>query len=288
MRAPVIAALVLLASNADAAPSTEDAWLGALTERVVDDLAHGKPLVAEVHVPLCDNSIIHCGNPKLGDGDNPDTNLYWSTTPGFGEWFTRRGGGWKRVAHKRDGGDIVAIDVYRRTMTTPAAWRKRGAPATYELDIAIHGWRGKSIDAALKAYASDVSNGPARDVALDDGTTLHAGGAAQLVAWVGHNRLMDLDTYAWPKAGAKVTGTIAIACETAAYMENEVAGPTRVPLLMTRDLLFSNAAPFEATLLAFATGGDYTQMRADATVAYAAVQEDSPRRLGGVFTNPSD
>lgn len=285
-------ALVCISSVASAAPSTEDTWLAALTDRVIDDLAKGRPLVAEVHVPLCDNTIIACGNDKLGDGDNPDTNLLWSTTPGFGAWFTRRGGGWKRVLHQRDAQtgnpDLVVVDVHRRTLSTPAAWRKRGAPATFELDIVVHGWRGKSIDKALAAYAADVSGGPARTLVLDDKSTIRAGGAAQLVAWVGHNRLMDLDTFAWPKPGAAVTGTIAIACHTAAYMEREVSSSTRVPLLMTRDLLFANAAPLEATVLAFASGAGYAKMRSDASIAYAAIRQRPVEKISGAFTNPSD
>jgi hypothetical protein len=57
---------------------------------------------------------------------------------------------------------------------------------------------------------------------------------------------------------------------------------------MTRDLLFSNAAPLEATLLAFVGGSGYATMRADATAAYAAVQKESVTKLGGIFSNPSD
>jgi hypothetical protein len=292
MRALAIVAVLTSAASAAAAPSTEDAWLAALTDRVVADLAAGKPLVAEVHVPLCESTIIACGNAKLGDGDNPDTNLYWSTTPGFGSWFVRRGGGWKHVLHQRGDatGDanIVVVDVYRRTLRAPQSWVKRGAPKTFELDIVVHGWRGKAIDVALAAYAADVSGGAARKLELADRTTIAAGGAAQLVAWVGHNRLMDLEAYTWPKPGKAVTGTIAIACHTAAYMEAEVASATRVPLLMTRDLLFANAAPLEATVLAFAGGGGYAKMRGDASVAYAAVRERPVAKIAGAFTNPSD
>src|SRR5262249_35108385 len=161
MRRIAIVVCLLVASSAPAraAPRPEDAWLAALTDRVIGDLAAGRPLVAEVHVPLCDSSIIPCGNAKLGDGDNPDTNLYWSTPPGFGEWFTRKGGGWKRVlkqgASNTGDPDVLAVHVYRRTVLAPAAWRKRGAPATFELDLVIHGWRGKAIDRALARYAAD-------------------------------------------------------------------------------------------------------------------------------------
>lgn len=291
MRGLLAIVLVGLATPAAAAPTTEDVWLTTLTDRVVNDLVAGKPLVAEVHVPLCDNTIIRCGNSKLGDGDLLDGNLLWTTTPGFGAWFTRRGSGWKRVAKHRDTGNpnVLAIDVYRRKVSAPAAWRKRGVPASFELDLVIHAWRGKAIDTALAAYAKDLSDGAPREIVLDDKSIVRSGGAAHLVAWVGHNRLMDLDAaYPWPAPGAQAKGTIAIACHTAPYMETQVAGATRVPLLMTRDLLFANAAPLEAVVLAFANGHGYAKIRNDAAAAYAAIRERPIEKIAGAFTNPSD
>lgn len=288
MRAFVIVALLF---SAPAAAATADDWLASLTDRVIDDLAAGKPLVVEVHAPLCESTIIACGNAKLGDGDNPATNLYWSTTPGFGEWFARRGSGWKRVlATTSDTGDsdVLALHVYRRMVATPAAWRKRGVAKQFELDVVIHGWRGKAIDRALAAYAADVSGQGSRTITLADESKLEAGGAAQLVAFVGHNRLMDLDHFEWPAPGTEAKGAIAIACDTAPYMKKEVSAATRVPLLMTSDLLYANAAPLEAAVLAFATGGGYAQIRRDAATAYAGVREKSVAHVIGAFTNPSD
>lgn len=273
MRALLV--LVALTASASAAPRTDE-WLAGLTERIVEDLAAGKPLVVEVHVPLCDNTIIACGNAKLGDGDNPATNLYWSTTPGFGVWFGRKGSGWRRVAvETADTGDKDVLEkrTYRRTLVTPAAWRKRGAPKQLTLEVVIRAWRGSAIDRALAAYAADISG---------------TGTSAQLVAFVGHNRLMDLDEYAWPAPGKDVKGIVAIACATAPYMKTQVSAATRVPLLMTSDLLFANAAPLEAAVLAFARGGGYAQIRRAAATAYAGVQKRPVEKVFGAFTNPAD
>jgi hypothetical protein len=281
-----------LTSTAHAAPSTEEEWLGSLSDRVIEDLKAGKPLVVEVHVPLCDNNIIRCGNKKLGDGDNPETNLYWSTTPGFGAWFNRKNGGWKRMLKLAEGEtgdkDVLALHVYRKRVNAPASWKSRGAPAKIEIDIVVHGWRGSAIDRALAAYAAEISGQSSRTITLADKTTLEAGGAAQIVAWVGHNRLMDLDAFTWPAPGKATKGTIAIACHTAAYMEDNVPAATRVPLLMTRDFLFANAAPLEAAVLAFASGGTYAQIRLDAATAYAGIQEREVKHVFGAFTNPAD
>ena len=284
--------LLIAGMTAPASAKPADDWLGDLTEHVISDLAAGKPLVVEIHAPLCEGTIIRCGNKKLGDGDNPDTNLYWSTTPGFGEWFSRRNSGWKRVlkqdASETGDADILAVLVYRRTITAPAAWVKRGAPKQFEIDLVIHGWRGKAIDRALAAYADDVSGKGSRELELADKSKLAAGGAAQLVAFVGHNRLMDLDAFTWPEPGKVTKGAIAIACDTAPYMKEQVSAATRVPLLMTSDLLFANAAPLEAAVLAFATGGGYADIRKDAATAYAKIQEVDVKRVWGTFTNPSD
>jgi hypothetical protein len=276
MRALLVVAVSLGLVTPAAASATTDAWLTGLTDRVIDDVAAGKRLVVEVHVPLCDNNIIRCGNPKLGDGDTPATNLYWATTPGFGHWFSRKGSGWTRVSveteHTSDK-DILEERTYRRTIATPAAWRKRGAPKRYELEVVIHAWRGSAIDRALAAYARDISG---------------KGTSAQLVAFVGHNRLMDLDEFTWPAPGKDVKGAIAIACATAPYMKEQVSAATRVPLLMTSDLLFANAAPLEAAVLAFARGGGYAQIRRDAATAYARVQKRPVARVLRTFTNPAD
>jgi hypothetical protein len=268
--------LVVLALATPASASTSGDWMDGLTERVVADLVDGESLRVEVHVPLCDNSIIACGNAKLGDGDNTATNLYWATTPGFGKWFARKGSGWERVAvETKDTGDkdVLEMHTYRRTIATPVTWRKRGAGKKFTLEVTIRAWRGSAIDRALAAYAADISG---------KGTT------AQLVAFVGHNRLMDVGEFKWPDPGEDVKGMIAIACDTAPYMKKQVSSATRVPLLMTSDLLFANAAPLEGAVLAFARGGGYSQIRNDAATSYAGVRKRPVAKVIGAFTNPAD
>ena len=294
MRLLVAAALVCLPSVAAAAPSEEEAgWLTSLDDAVVADLAAGRPLVVQVHVPLCDNDILACGNAKLGDGDNPKTNLYWATTPGFGAWFTRKKSGWKQVLDG-DGDtvgddDVLDVRVYARTVTAPAAWRKAGAPKKFTVYVVAEAWRGEAIDRALDAYAADLYGSTARSLTLDDGTVIDAGGAARIVAYVCHNRLMDLESYTWPSSSASSPkGTLAIACHTAAYMEEDVPASTRVPLLLTRDFLFANAAPLERAVLSFAAGGSYAEIRRAAAAGYADAQDRPVGKVQGAFTNPAD
>ncbi|HVK72006.1 MAG TPA: hypothetical protein VM734_01745 [Kofleriaceae bacterium] len=299
MRSCFIAVVVLLVGSmrgAGAAPADTDAWLDGLHARVAAELAAGQPLVVQVHVPLCSNQIIACGNPRLGDGDRPAGNLYWATTEGFLGWFGRRGGGWTQVlaADGRAVGEAEVLDVrvWRKELPTPAAWRKAGAPRRFTVYVVAQAWRGAAIDQALARYADDLHGAHTRTVTLADGTTIAAGGDAHVVAYVGHNRLMDLDGFDWAAAAKRgdqrVRGAIAIACHTAVYLQDTVPGPRQVPLVMTRDFLFASSASLEGAVLAFAAGGDYAAIRRGAAAGYAAPSKKELRRVFGAFTNPAD
>jgi len=291
----LISLMFLIALAAPAHAGEPDRWLDALTDRVIDDLAAGKPLVIQAHVPLCDRHIIACGNTKLGDGESPDDNLYWATTEGFVGWFGRRGSGWRQALHATGAAtgdaDILDVRVWTRTVASPAAWRKRGVPAKVPVYVVAFAWRGQAIDRALATYWSDLYGTERRDVALADGTVLHAGGAAQVVAYVGHNRLYDVAAPDWAKLvreGAPVRGTFAIACNTGPFMADGVSAAQRVPLLYTNDFLMASAGAFEGAVLAFASGGGYRAIRQGAAQGYATAGDHDITKIGGVFTNPSD
>ena len=263
----------------------------ALQARVVEDLRAGRPLVVQVHVPLCDNDVLACGNARLGDGDRPEGNLYWSTSEGVLGWLPRHG--WKQ-ALDADGAaigepDVLDLRVWRRDLPTPAAWRRAGVGPTIRIYLVTQAWRGERIARAFARWVDDLNGATHVSLRLSDGTLLAAGGDAQLVAWVGHNHLMDVERFDWAGAAARADGrprgAIAIACHTAAYMRNDVPG---APLLLTRDFLYANAAALEGAVLAFAAGGDYTAIRRGAAAGYAEGGKKPFARVLGAFTNPGD
>jgi hypothetical protein len=254
-----------------------------LTARVIADLREGRPLVVDVHVPLCDNDVLRCGNARLGDGDRPEGNLYWATTEGMLGWFKRR---WTAVPLAPAVHEELDLRVWRRDLPTPAAWQKAGAPPRYRVYVIARAWRGEAIAAAFERYARDLAGVTRGKLTLADGTVLATGGDAQIVAWVGHNHLMDREAYPWASLGVdpRPRGGIAIACHTAAYME-EAPG---VPLLQTRDYLYANGSALEGAVLAFASGGDFAAIRRGAAKSYADSGKKSFSRVLGAFSNPAD
>jgi len=87
---------------------------------------------------------------------------------------------------------------------------------------------------------------------------------------------------------APVRGTIAIACNTGPFMAEHVPAATRVPLVFTRDFLMASAGAFEGAVNAFAGGGDYAAIRSATAHGYAIAGNHDEKKIGGVFTNPSD
>jgi hypothetical protein len=157
--------------------------------------------------------------------------------------------------------------------------------------VVADAWRGRAIDEALEAYVQDLHTATAREVKLADGKTLAAGGAAQIVAWVGHNRFMDRPPYDWPAAARTAAGppkgTVAVACMSAVYLRNAI-GPARVPLLLTASLLFAGSHAFEGAVRAFAEGSGFAAMRERAAQSYADGEKKTFAHVAPAFTNPAD
>jgi hypothetical protein len=296
MRAPLLTlAMVCALTPAAWAQDAKQAesWLDELYADVADDLADGKPLVVQVHVPLCDNNIITCGGHGLGDGDNPRTNLYWKTSGGFLGWFGRRDSGWKQVMDRPADGDVLDVRVWKKTVKPGGALARRGVRRSFPVYVVAYAWRGSAIRDAMDAYTRDLWGGEARALELDDGTELAAGGQAHIVAYVGHNGWMDVSTYEFENVAGNAKpsrhkkGTVAVACITESYLADDVSAPSRVPLLMTRTLLFAGAHSFEGAVTAFASGRSLAEIRRSAIRAYARGQGKSEGKVAGAFTNPS-
>src|SRR5688500_17188394 len=155
----LVVTLSTAASPAAAQPARDaEAWLGALHADVAADLRAGRRLEVTVHVPLCDNDIIRCGNSRLGDGDDLRHNLYWATSGGFLGWFGRKGSGWKQVSREVGGPapEVLETRVWRRRFRPAGALRARGVTRPFEVDVVVHAWRGEAIQTAMKRFADDA------------------------------------------------------------------------------------------------------------------------------------
>ncbi len=263
----------------------------ALSARVAADLKAGKPLVVTVHVALCDNRQIRCGSAALGNGDEPKRNLYWGGAAGFRAFFDNQRRRWKRVLlDKGDGKRILARAVYRMRVRRPAArWRRLGVKKGFEVYLVGLGYRGLRIGEAMSTFITQVSRDPRAKVTtltLSDGTRLAIGAASHLVGYAGHNHLMDVTSYRWPRWSRKrPLGYFALACMTAPYLARRLSGRQASGLLLTKTLMYPGAFTIDGLVRAFAKGGDQLAVFRGGADAYARYQKRPKARIRYVFTH---
>lgn len=269
--------------------------LAGLYDRIAADVQTGHPVILQAHVALCDNVQVRCGSRGLGDGDSLARNLYWATSGGMVGWFTRPGSGWRQVLRQPDPEPgVLEMRVFHRVVPPDGALRTRGLQRPFSAYVVAYAWRGEQSRDAIVAFTADLLGERPRLIDVPGGLHLAAGGAAHAIAYIGHNRLMDLApgdvraVLAQSRAAApRPKGMIAVACWTVAYLLGLTA-PERPPLLLTADLLFAGSHAFEGAAVALLHGAAMPAVREAAAATYASGQGKSVNRVRSAFTNPAD
>lgn len=237
--------------------------------------------VAHVVVPLCDNE--HQGivpvSKALGDGKDLDRNLYWGAGYGFRTFF-RASSGWRE------------LDV--GTAPSSNAVLQRVAFARGDAYVVADAYDGARMDAALEHFVRYAAGARAEDVEVAprakkgeppaQRVPIEAGGRADVVAFVGHDGLMDGLTPAVPITGGdRPAGAIVVACFSRSWF-SPLLKKANVPLWVgTTNLLSAESYSVEAALRAWVDGGGPEAMRVAAGKAYAKYQQISDGSGLGLF-----
>jgi hypothetical protein len=228
------------------------------------------PRSIHVLVALCDN--VHQGIvpvPKsLGNGQDKDNNLYWGAAYGVRTWFDRSTE-WERLTV-----DVVPpAHVLQRCV-----WRHRTTGTVLVADA----YDGQFIATTTADFLSYAGGHAPTTISLPD-RQVALGGAADLIAYVGHDGLMDFAApTAKPPAHADVRRTIVLACISQRYFREPLKATGASPLLWTTGLMAPEAYTLEAALNAWVRGADDATVREKAAAAYHAYQKcglNAARRL---------
>jgi len=272
MRGRVAAAVLwLLSSSAVIAAETDSA-----ARRVLEDFNSGKPLVAHVIVALADNE--HQGivpiPTTLGNGDRPQSNLYWGAMYGV-RGFLKRSTDWRTVPLPASKDPRVLERLLLRRDVV-----RDGRPATVYL--LAEAWQGKEIAASIGQFL-EMTRGQHVEIIHADGRDFAAGGAAHLVAYVGHNGLMDFEVPALRPEIEKDSPRVAVvlACLSDSYF-SKVIRPHAAPLVTTASLMAPEAYTLDAVVARWfggATRAEVLESAADAYGRYQKIPIRSARRI---------
>lgn len=230
---------------------------------------HGQRVV-HVLVALCDNE--HQGIVKvptgIGNGQNARTNLYWGAGYGVKTHFDRANE-WQRIPC------AAATEPH---ILDRAVWKHRDS-AVYLVAEAYYGRHIREATEDLLRYASGASTRTFKA----DTTIIEAGGAADLICYVGHDGLMDfaLDkTFNGPVRNKREV--IILACISKRYFHTPLRATGASPLLWTTGLMAPEAYTLKAALEGWVGHEESAAVAERAAQAYHTYQKcgiNGARRL---------
>lgn len=247
-------------------------------ERIDTDIAAGKPVVIQVSVALADNEnqgIIPVPS-SIGNGQDARTNLYWGARYGV-KTFLIRDGEWEKVAVvKPDDKRILERLVLKKVLSRNG----RDVPVYLVADA----WDGKFIRDTIMQFLKYNAGKDAIDFQLGE-TLIQAGGNAHLIAYVGHNGLMDYSDVLLPdpESGRPENDAIVLACISKDYFLSLLTKLGAHPLLLTTGLMAPEAYSLDAAIKAWIAGVDDNQVKKAAAKSYNKYQKTGLKAAEQLF-----
>ncbi len=193
-----------------------------------------------IFVALCDR--LHQGivssNPRLENGEDLKSNLYWGARYGIKSYFKHQKD-WKLIKSSKN----ISPYVLERIIF------KHREKSFYIIADAYRGSRIKQtvIDFLKAAAGQDVESVQVgRKTARE---TLCCRGGAGLICYIGHNGLMDFSLDQYPEGKNKqAKKVIILSCKSKYYFKEALQKAKAYPLLWTRGLMAPEAYTLKAAL----------------------------------------
>ncbi|PCJ77658.1 MAG: hypothetical protein COA57_16575 [Flavobacteriales bacterium] len=214
-----------------------------------------------VFVALCDNKNqgIVPVSAKLGNGQDPYNNLYWGAMYGVKSFF-KRSPEWQLMKTvKNPQAAILERCIFKH--------------AKEDVWLIADAYDGKEIKKATWGFLRTTAGYNPFLVHVDR-KEIKAGSHAQLIAYVGHDGLMDfsIDNYPKPKDNKK-RDAIILACISKPYFKDAVKSIGAKPLLWTTGLMAPEAYTLKAAINGWISSESDEQIRQRAAEAYHKYQK---------------
>ena len=255
------------------------------------------PRTVHVFVALCDNEFqgIVKVPVKIGNGDDLKNNLYWGASEGLKAYFSTQKD-WALVESSK----VHSLPRLRlpSLLSEPAEPTDNPVLERCIYRHATGAWlvadayRGRTIETALKDFLAAAAGESKEMLAVktDKGDLeLPLGGGAALVAYIGHNGLMDFDI---PMPSSTPTTSsnsgrqaIVLCCKSDLYFRDRLKAVGARPILLTTQFMYPGSFLLKNALDGWLKNETRSQIRTRVGQAYATNQKISIKAATGVFSN---
>jgi hypothetical protein len=231
--------------------------------------------VIHVFVALCDNE--HQGivpvAPSLGNGDDPARNLYWGAAFGVKTFFTK----------SREWQLVATIPNPHTSVLERCIFRHRRTGAYLVADA----YRGREIKQSTTDFLAAAAGAAGDAIQIEvnrQPVNFHTGGSARLVAYVGHDGLMDFQLASFPqKQDDGNRAAIILACASQRFFAQPLRATGAQPLLWTTNLMAPEAYVLAAALDGWLQQETGAQIRQRAAAAYDKYQHCGRKSAEALF-----
>ena len=199
----------------------------------------------------------------LGNGEDAERNLYWGSAYGVKTFFARSGD-WTRIScGEKPKAEILERCVfrYRAANVYLVADAYRGIEIKQSILDFLDAAGGDGAETLSVPVASGVAKLPIR-------------GGANLVAYIGHDGLMDFELTRLPqKKNETHRDVVILACVSKRFFAEPVRASGAYPLLWTTGLMAPEAYTLKSALDGWIAGENNEQIRDRAAGAYDKYQK---------------
>ncbi len=213
-----------------------------------------------VFVALCDN--INQGIVKvpaaIGNGQDPDRNLYWGAAYGVKSYFKKQAD-WKLIRTEQRSGTILERCLFKHK--------------TENVYLVADAYDGSKIKQATIDFLKSCA-GSFDDFVLNGSDTLYSGGNANLLAFIGHDGLMDFSiNEKYSHVNDKKRDAVILACISKKYFSAHVKATGANPILWSNGLMSPEAYTLKAAIDGWIKNETGEQIRNRAASAYHQYQK---------------
>ena len=226
---------------------------------VSDTLSKTKTI--HIFVALCDNKYqgIVPVPAGIGNGQNPNTNLYWGCGFGIKTYF-KKSREWKLLETTKPGNNILERLVFKNT-TKPNYY------------LVADAYDGQYIKQCTKDFLNS-SSGQQKNVLKTNGKTIGIGGNASLLGYIGHDGLMDFQlSEKFDNTDGKKRDIIVLACYSKMFFSPHLKEAKVNPIVWTSNLMCPEAYTIHDAITGYIAGENNEKIRTRAVKAYAKYQK---------------
>jgi hypothetical protein len=250
--------LICLISCREPAKARPHATYPATGNSPMDTAADGPTVRNSIHIftALCDNKYqgIVPVPAIMGNGQDPDNNLYWGWGYGIRTYFNRSKE-WKLLSRLQPGYPVLERLIYQSTVS--------------DFYLIADAYDGQAMKQCLQDYLKALS-GNIKNAITVGKERIGLNGHARLLGFVGHNGLMDIKLEeSYNRTDTIQRDGIVLACFSKSYFSPYFKAAGAYPLLWTSNLFGPEAYSLHEALSGYVRGESGPSIQSRAATIYA-------------------